>query len=351
MKKSTSFLTVMFCFVFSLNATILIVDKNPTAPVGSYSTPSDAITAANTGDTIYITPASTGYGNFSVSKQLVIMGNGHHPNPYNDYPWISEVGTITLSHANASGTTIIGLLAARIYTYMQNVTNITIVQNKITNDVSASTNCSNWMINNNLFIFYKSYGANDQIIINYNSHWYIENNIFSGRSNYGNYSFIQNSSSHDVVISNNLFIGDSLTVNYQVFSTVSNAIVINNIFHYKAPSGCTYCNMSGNLTYKTTQNTIPYGNNFGANNIINQDPQFVNAPQQAHNYSNDYDYHLSPGSPGINAGTDGNNIGIYGGTYPYTDIVPIPKVISVLVLNPKLPLNDTLQVRIKAKNY
>jgi len=78
---------------------------------------------------------------------------------------------------------------------------------------------------------------------------------------------------------------------------------------------------------------------------------FVNAPQHSHNYSYNNDYHLNQGSPGKNAGTDGNDIGIYGGTYPYTDIIPIPKVIHVNVLNPKLPLNDTLHVRIKAKNY
>jgi hypothetical protein len=153
------------------------------------------------------------------------------------------------------------------------------------------------------------------------------------------------------VISNNIFIGDSAIGNYEVFLDVSNAIVTNNIFYYRDPKGCAYCNMSYNLTYKTTQDTLPYGNNTGGNNIANQDPMFAGAPQESHNFSYDYDYHLGQGSPGINAGSDGTNLGIYGGSYPYSDVIPIPKVSNVNILNPKIPVNDTLNVRIKAVSY
>lgn len=353
MKKSVSLLTILFCFVFSLNATILIVDKNPTAPSGSYLNVADAVAAASPGDTIYITPAATDYGNFSLSKQLVIMGNGHYPNPYNDYPWISEVGNININHSNASGSTIMGLRIKKISTSISNVIDIIISQNRITENVNSSTGSTNWVIRKNLFYLSPSYYSNFKIFINNNAHWFIENNIFSGiRPTAGYVYFITNSNSHDVAISNNIFIGDSLVIgNYKVFSEVSNAIITNNIFYYKDPTGCEYCNFSNNLTYKTTQDTLPYGNNTGAYNISNQDPQFVNAPQTSHNYNYDYDYHLLQGSPGTNAGSDGTNIGIYGGTYPYSDIVQIPKVTNVHVLTPKIPLNDTLEVRVKAINY
>ncbi|MCD4681020.1 MAG: hypothetical protein K8S00_11600, partial [Bacteroidales bacterium] len=276
MKKSVFLLTVMICFVFSVNGTILIVDKNPTAPSGSYLNVADAITAASSGDTIYITPAATGYGNFSLSEQLVIMGNGHYPNPYNDYPWISEVGIITINHSNASGSTIMGLRLNRAYASANNIPDITITKNRITEHLSPLGGCNYWYIRDNLF-YYSSASYNKPTInLADCEHWYIENNIFSGiRTTSGSVYFITNSSSNNVLISNNIFIGDSLADgNYKAFNDITNAIITNNIFYYKDPTGCEYCNFSNNLTYNTTQNTLPYGNNTGAYNMANQDPLF-----------------------------------------------------------------------------
>lgn len=353
MKKVTAILAILICFVITGNATILIVDKNPTAPTGSYGTVNDAVTAASTGDTLYIIPASSDYGSFNLSKQLVVMGNGHYPVPYNDYPWISQVIDININNTNATGSSIIGLRINKVNCY-SNVSNITIEKNRIYSDISVGSGCPNWTIKNNLFTYYYThYYTPPSISIGNNINWLIENNIFSGtRTSNGTGVFIINSNSYNVVISNNIFIGDSLaTGNYVGFDAMINAIITNNIFYYRAPLGCTYCNMSNNLTYMTSQDTLPYGNNTGANNIIGQDPLFVDAPQQSHTFLYNYDYHLGTGSPGINAGTDGTNIGIYGGTYPYSDIVPIPKIQKLQVQNPKVPLNDTLRVRIKAINY
>jgi hypothetical protein len=76
------------------------------------------------------------------------------------------------------------------------------------------------------------------------------------------------------------------------------------------------------------------------------------------NFNYSYDYHLDTGSPGIAAGTDGTDIGIYGGLYPFpggenvpwqTSAMPtLPQIYKMNVLNPTLPIDGTLQVKIEA---
>ena len=96
--------------------------------------------------------------------------------------------------------------------------------------------------------------------------------------------------------------------------------------------------------------------NTGVNNQIDVDPLFVNVSSTTFDYA--YDYHLQATSPGKNAGTDGTDIGIYGGAYPFpsggevpwqTSIKPyMPQILEMNVLNAVIPLNDTLQVQVKA---
>jgi len=352
MKKCIFLFSVLFCFVLSLNATIHIVDKNPTAPAGSYPDVNAALAAASPGDTVYITPAESAYNSFNVIIRVVVMGNGHNPNPSSDYPWTSAVETISFGHANATGTVITGLRIKKINGNANSTKDISIIKNRITEGISAPYSFgSGWVIRNNIFYFYTTYYPRT-IDINDNADWIIENNIFSGRRTSGTQAFFEDSDDNNVLITNNIFIGDSLNNgSYRAFTNVSNAIVSNNIFYVREPVNCEYCNMSNNLTYRTAQDTLPYGNNTGAYNIPNQDPMFVNAPVDAHSYNYIYDYHLRPGSPGINAGSDGRNIGIYGGVYPYSDIIPIPKVLNVNVKTPNLHPGDSLEVKVKAVKY
>ncbi len=352
MKKNAILITALLCFVSLVNATILIVDKNQTAPVGTYPEVNDALSVANPGDTIYITPAEATYSNVTLTKRVVIMGNGHHINPYNDYPWASKVANINISHTNAAGSVITGLIIENINSNANNVADVSIIKNRINQGITGSgIGGNNWIIRNNLFVFTTTYYARS-VNVNNNNNWRIENNIFSGKRTSGHYYFIQKSNKVDVIITNNIFIGDSVSSgSYRAFSNITYAIITNNIFYVREPVECEYSNMSNNLTYRTVQDTLPFGNNTGAYNIPDQDPMFVNAPIESHSFDYGYDYHLSSGSPGINAGSDGRNIGIYGGVYPYSDIIPIPKVINVNVMTPNIHPGDSLEVKVKAVNY
>ncbi|MBK9793187.1 MAG: hypothetical protein IPP60_08805 [Sphingobacteriales bacterium] len=73
---------------------------------------------------------------------------------------------------------------------------------------------------------------------------------------------------------------------------------------------------------------------------------FVNVSNP--NFSSLFDYHLKSTSSGKNAGTDGTDIGIYGGAYPYKEgAVPPNPHISTKSIAPTSAANGTLPVNIK----
>lgn len=65
-------------------------------------------------------------------------------------------------------------------------------------------------------------------------------------------------------------------------------------------------------------------------------------------FTYNYDYHLLSTSTGKNAGTDGTDIGFYGGAYPYKEgAVPPNPHISTKSISPTSAANGTLPVNIK----
>jgi hypothetical protein len=63
-----------------------------------------------------------------------------------------------------------------------------------------------------------------------------------------------------------------------------------------------------------------------------------------------YDYHLQAGSPGINFGTDGKDVGMWGGTVPVNlgFEPPVPRIYDLKVNNATVPAGGTIQLTIKA---
>ena len=86
--------------------------------------------------------------------------------------------------------------------------------------------------------------------------------------------------------------------------------------------------------------SFPNGTNDGENNLINI-PAIYTYAGWDFQYSNNY--HLIAGSPGINYGTDGTDVGIYGNTYPYKDgALPVNPHISTSTIAPHVIQNDGL---------
>ena len=165
-------------------------------------------------------------------------------------------------------------------------------------------------------------------------------------------------------ILNNDFIGGTGTSS--AFSSfLRDCIVANNIFYGKTPSllaagGSTSTNFqrntfTNNLSYSTGNDMLPPdgggAGNSGTGNIESMSPLFQNVPL-LDVWDPSYDFTLT-GGPAINAGSDGTDIGISGGAFPYPDVnffntttaFPIIQILNTsTVINP----GDDLNVRIKA---
>lgn len=80
----------------------------------------------------------------------------------------------------------------------------------------------------------------------------------------------------------------------------------------------------------------------------NKDSVFINSIGTAFNFNSDY--HLKPNSPGKNAGTDGSDIGIYGGSYPWKEGgIPFNPHFQYKKINGTTNQNGSLPVIIKVK--
>jgi hypothetical protein len=325
---------------FSSSATILTVDNNPNNP-GQYTTVQAAITAASAGDSIYISGSTASYGTFSLNKRLSVFGTGY--NPQKQVPLVSIVATVNLdtvtSVSGASGSKIYGLYTSSI-SDNYGAKNITLERNEITSTTylySGGTS-SNWVIKNNVLI-------NGNLSVNNSSNILIENNLA--------YAYqVYNSNQPTVVVNHNIFMYN-IGSGYTCVSTVTFAIFTNNIFWGATPlgSGVGNCVFNNNLTFQTVNDVIPGAGNSGTNNLVTINPNFVSVPDPnaAHLGS---DYNVTGASAAHNAGTDGADLGIYGGVaaMPNLSGMPaIPQMIDMNIANPVIAPAGTLNVTFKAK--
>ena len=121
----------------------------------------------------------------------------------------------------------------------------------------------------------------------------------------------------------------------------------NNIFvftyHLNYVSNSNFLNNSFN-----EEITFPYGTNVGTNNFpyYGISGTFLNADGGQFSYSKDY--HLQESFPGKNGGTDGTDIGIYGGQYPWKEgSIPFNPHIQLKNISGNTDQNGNLNVNIK----
>jgi hypothetical protein len=366
------YVTVAVCST-NLVATIRIANNNPNRPSGPlvYSTLQAAITSAVAGDTIYVIPSLTSYGNASVNKRLVIFGIGH--TPAKDIGIVCTLGTITLSSVAASGTKLSGLVATvEVKTgQVSDVISDLIIEKSVIRNITLSSGVSNILVTNcYLNGFQGSSVAITGCIIVRNviqgdpysdiitmpsggSDIFIINNIIVVNNN-------GISAYNRTIISNNVFY--SPYTSYSAFLRATDCVVSNNIF-YKIKPGAAGSPFernafNNNISFGAADNTLPPAGtgvgNTGSGNLVGINPEFVNPPASTSSaLLLTYDYHLQPTSPGKNAGTDGTDIGIYGGGSPWVfsptgSTLPVVQSLNVSSI---IKVGDSLKVQIKAKGY
>lgn len=285
-----------------------------------------AYAAAQSGDTLYLsggtfTPPSV------FDKKLMIFGAGHYVDSTLATGKTFINGNLTLTE-NADlfyleGVEITGTFAI---TNNHSVNNVTIKRCKMnglfTVPGNLSTPSHNLALIENVFAnaIYLNNAQSaivSNCIIQINLAWsygnVIKNNIMLFPDAFAIHDGTNNQ------ISNNIFIGGAL-------SNGAGNIYNNNLFVVASPQYGTTPTISGNYTG------------------IAQTAIFVNQTGNAFNY--EHNYHLQ--NPTTYLGTDGTQVGIYGGTFPYKEgAVPTNPHIQVKNIAPKTDANGNLQIQIQ----
>lgn len=355
--------------------------NNAVNGIADYSTLSAAYTAANAGDTIYVLPSSVSYGGLTLNKPIVLIGSGTWPEGQAGKRSIISELSIAPSGSNMSGTVINGFEITGTATslspsirfnlgFSDTVTNITIENNKFNERILCYYGVvSNVIIKNNLFTGYGRpfFDYFNNIVFATQINWVISNNIFYSGPNTLLFNFGKATTSGSNILSNNIIYNPFTTIN--PIGAIQNTTVINNIFLGGGGSApAANCIISNNLFYGPyTQAGVIGSTSTGNNNLFgtSNDPQFVevSAISSLWNYSPSTpytDFHLQSTSPAKGSGTNGIDMGIYAGSFPWVDnpagqqkayypgakIPEIYEITSPAIATP----NSTIQIQIKARN-
>jgi len=328
-----------------------------------------ALNAANAGDTIYVNGTQYLYPDFEVSKKAIIIGAGY--NSSNQLNLNTTVNNISLNKTlvqnDASGTVIMGFMIydqVGLASGSSAVNNITLTRNffRPNNNftvVSICSTCSNWLIYNNIFI--NCCGGSYTVGIdggNGSTNVIIQNNFFSSEGN-----GIQNFNQSSVVIDHNIFQNTGIAA--VKFATITNNIYVTTNSRNFMDANTNYNIFDDNLSIVNSigpdapTNSFLGGTNSGAGNQVGVDPLFT-AVADLNNFNYSFNYRLQSGSPGHNAGTDGTDLGVYGGTYPFPSggtpgggydtsaPPPIPQVTGMNIQNASVLPAAQLKVTVQA---
>lgn len=292
-----------------------------------------AYEAAQNGDTLYLSGGSyTPPANFD--KQLTVFGAGHYVDSTLATGKTFISGNFTLSE-NADLFYLEGLEINGNFAISTNhaVDNVIIKRCKINGTFNALGNLSNPTSNLSLIGNVLMNRLNLENIQNS----ILSNNIISNTFQGSNGNLISNNivlgfiwgSSMDYLfygnnntLNNNIFIWEGYNANVNGSGNVFN----NNLYVEPAPEFGTSATSIGNYT-GILQNEI-----------------FVNQTGAVFNYA--HDYHLK--TPLAYIGTDGSQVGIYGGTFPYKEgAVPLNPHIQIKNIAPVTNANGQLEIQIQ----
>lgn len=354
--KNFYLILIIFLTLCSIEAKQWLVSNNPNMPA-QFSSVQTAIDTASAGDTIYVYSSTSDYGSVNVTKKLHIVGAGYWG------VWISGRERTALS------TTI---LADSVVIEGMYISSVQIGRQSPQLLVKGITLKNSYFGNINLIRIYGCLIYNS--IINgleiVDKNYYVENITVTNNI----INRLYNPRGSNMLVLNNIFYIDTYS-NYSTpcYGSLYNnwcqktqyTIFQNNIFSKGSPIEAEYSSFNNNLTFNLRQNTIPYGNNNGANNIINQDPKYRGSNAQSswdgvyRVVQQNIDLRLADDSPARNAGTDSTDIGISGGLYPwprnadgtydYSGRPRLPEIENFNLINPIVGTNGRLKFNVKGK--
>lgn len=370
---------ILAAFLFAatnlFSQTIYKVDSNPNAPTGDhvYSNLQDCIDAASDGDIIQIIPAVDHYGDVKIDKELHLVGSGWVSD--NQSGMISKVNSIVFESSTANGSTLNGLTLIKnnnsypitfgeLNAPLDTLKDVEIYNCKIPG-IKQLDNCpiKNITLRNNVFALLIANSItvvtlNFQITDGATENILITNNIILGSKYPYGIAFPAMSVANQTIITNNLFISSPGS---SMFYVLHDCFIINNVFYGGAAksSSVSYANVfSNNLSYSCAAFcAIPPAStatppNTGSGNLLNTNPLYADITATYLYYDNTNDLSVSEFSPLYDAGTDGTDIGIMGGQYPfvnYKNLRSVPYIHQMSV--PGLIMeNQDIQLEAEARN-
>lgn len=335
-------------------ATVRIVDNNVNAAT-PYSVIDSAIKASAPGDTVYVQASPTNYGTVNIDRRITLIGAGYAVTG-TQFNLTSRVQNVYLDSNTVGvpvyGSAIIGLdinsdIKEAPNNISQGIKAISIERCRIGGDIAVSGNF--WRIINCIT---KGIALSGTGTPRTAAHYaFISNNVIDGA--------LAGAATpmSGIVIANNFFTGTGGSL-----FGVHNTLIQNNIFWQQNSSAvvsmASNSTFNNNITFKVTGSTtptLPPTGNGGSNNMNNTNPQFVNVPLgTAFSYTDipTYDFGFQTGSPAINAGSDGTNIGPSGGASPmrfFNGVPQLPQMQELNILNPVVNQNQPLNINFKAR--
>ncbi|MCO5252203.1 MAG: hypothetical protein M9949_12415 [Candidatus Kapabacteria bacterium] len=336
--KNFLILTValIVCLPLYLSANLgKILVENPNGTSSLHITFAAAVSAAQSGASLYL-PAGYWEENVTISKRLNIYGVGHYPNSSPITPGTSRINSLTFLN-NTDSTTIQGLIISNGLSYGNGssvaVRNHYYLRCNIGGSFNIAVSGTN-AISNHVFkeCIINSLTASNATLPN--------NIIFTNCF----FSVVGNLRGSNIYFTNCIF-GSN---NYFQNGTSRNLLIENSIFMRTTADGFVYLESSivNNCIFLSP--TITWGSNAGEDNILNQNCAGTFESGVCTSFSYAGDYRLKAGSPGEDAGTDGTDIGVYGGSSPFKTgglpVIPSIKTFSVS----KNPVDGKIQVQATA---
>lgn len=276
---------------------------------------SQALEAAQPGDIIYLPGGATDIGTAYIEKPITLIGAGHHP-----------------QHTTATGVTMLnGTLIMRQADPEIPLENIHLEGFHISGDIRIGSSQTNQNVNQVTIrrcsledLRLGASGTSDAEQI------HIIENLIRGRV-YGydaqNVLFAKNiiqqqfwNFNGNTLITNNIFLdgtGSSVSTSFRYISNVEFA---NNVILCRSNTWC-FRDMSANTFNHNLWHhdfSMPEGST-GVNNIKDQPIDDIFFNHTGHSFSYEFNYQLNENSPGIGAGNDNTDIGIYGTSKPYKE--------------------------------
>ncbi|EON78919.1 hypothetical protein ADIS_0512 [Lunatimonas lonarensis] len=324
--------------VWQVEAKVITVNNREGA-TADHSTMAGALDAAENGDVIYVSGSPILYDDFTIRKKVVLIGTGHNPSGAGGL--VSQLNKVVLD-MGSSGTEIIGF-------------SINLIDIGIVSEIEDVKISRNYLINNTLYLSSLA------------KRWFIEENIIGNIFKFIDPTDLSLEQKHVIRnniitgVVNNIFFSDFINnvFTYPVvgaFESVRNCQFLNNIFFQNDLSAdfdlprITFSSFLNNIFYgPSNPNSLPMEHGIEGEGNIFANPQFVNVQENSFRYT--FDYSLQPSSPGVNAGTDGTDIGIFGGIGFSITGEPddLPVVTRFDILNPMVPQNGSLRVRIEGR--